>query len=82
MAKNFLPTLKPGGTITKKFHLKLQSQCIKEGFVYLNLYKYVSNPEGGIKNIYQQDSVHLNNLVVPITLQLLERKKLYNKKYA
>ena len=77
--KPFFADFKTRAKITRDFHQKLKLEAEKKNISYINLYDMVVSKEGGIKNIFRADEVHLNQKVVPITLSLLNALKHYNK---
>lgn len=72
--KEFFANFKQRSLITSNFHEMLKREAQKMGIVYLDLYSIVSAKDGGIKKKFRQDEVHLNSLVVPITLRLLKKE--------
>jgi len=65
--------------IFKLFNLKLKIESSKRKLLYLDLYSYIVSPDGGINPEFKLDEVHLNNKIVPLTVKLLKKKKLFLK---
>lgn len=70
--KEFFANFKQRSSITSNFQRLLKNEAQKRGLMYLDLYSHVSSKDGGIKNKFRLDEVHLNPSVVPITTQLLK----------
>ncbi len=75
--KEFFANLKKRDQITLQFHRVLREKAEKRGIIYLDLYSLVASKNGGIKEKFRQDEVHLNSAVIPLTLRLLRAKQLY-----